>query len=111
MHIVSSCLTTRHHACGNTNHRVPARTRFAYAGAQANQEPLDKIGEDHLSTINGLIASIEDEYRVGIDAKSLAELIKNRTIEWVDGHSDLWTLKNRSSLFLHAPLYPAEKSL
>lgn len=61
--------------------------------------------------ITGLVASIEEEDRAGGHANSLDERIKDRTIEWVDKYNDLWTLKNRGSLFPHAPLYPAEKSM
>lgn len=61
--------------------------------------------------ITGLIAAIEEEDCAGGDGKSLNERIRERTIEWVDEYSDLWIFKNRGSLFPHAPLYPADKSM
>lgn len=61
--------------------------------------------------IAGLIDSIEEEDRANGHAKSLNERIEDGTIEWVDKYGDLWTLKNRGSLFPNAPTYPTEKSM
>lgn len=73
-------------------------------GPKPNKSQWTALVKSIYGPITGLIASIEEEGRAGGHAKSLNERIKDRTGEWVDKSSNLWTLKNRGSLFPHAPL-------
>ena len=78
-------------------------------GQKPTKKQWPKTAKTVYGRISTLINCIEEEDRASDHAKPLNERINDRSVEWVDKYSDLWTAKHRGSLFPQAPLYPTEK--